>query len=369
MSRGRHAAPVQHPHIARAAITTGTMLAVTTGGMAAIAPAASAAPDSAWDALAKCESSGNWSNADTGHNGHYGGLQFSPSTWKAYGGLQYADRADHATREQQIAVAEKTLQGQGWGAWTCAPKAGVTGYGVNLRDVPPPPPPPAPTPPPPAAPAAAPTPPPPSSAYTVKSGDWLSTIAPRVGEDWHKLYQDNVSVIGSNPNLIYPGQVLAVGSAAPAVAPAAATAPAPPPPPAPAPPPPPAPSAGRHAAHANITNSAGPVRPQTQAAADNVVTDVPGADSITLGGTRASAIDPHGHPSGLAIDYMVGLGNTALGNAIVQYHIDHWDTLGVEYIIYKQRILLSPGGAWKPMEDRGSPTQNHMDHVHVNYRP
>ena len=79
---------------------------------------ASAAPDSTWDAVAGCESSGNWA-INTG-NGYYGGLQFSQSTWQAYGGLAYAPRADLATREQQIAVAEKTLAGQGWAAWTCA---------------------------------------------------------------------------------------------------------------------------------------------------------------------------------------------------------------------------------------------------------
>jgi hypothetical protein len=118
---------------------------------------------------------------------------------------------------------------------------------------------------------------------------------------------------------------------------------------------------------AHITNSAGPIKPQVQAAADRVVSNVPGADALTLGGTRASATDPDGHPSGKALDYMV-LGDTALGNAIVQYHIDHWDELGVEYIIYKQRILQSPNGSWTAMEDRGSPTANHMDHVHVNYR-
>jgi hypothetical protein len=61
------------------------------------------------------------------------------------------------------------------------------------------------------------------------------------------------------------------------------------------------------------------------------------------------------------------LSDTALGNAIVQYHIDHWAELGVEYIIYQQRILQSPGGSWSSMEDRGSATANHMDHVHVNY--
>jgi hypothetical protein len=118
---------------------------------------------------------------------------------------------------------------------------------------------------------------------------------------------------------------------------------------------------------AHITNTAGPIKPQVQAAADQVVSNVPGADALTLGGTRASATDPDGHPSGKALDYMV-LGDTALGNAIVAYHIDHWDELGVEYIIYKQRILQSPNGSWSAMEDRGSPTANHMDHVHVNYR-
>ena len=118
---------------------------------------------------------------------------------------------------------------------------------------------------------------------------------------------------------------------------------------------------------AKITNSAGPVRPQTQAAADAVVSNVPGAAGITIGGTRASATDPNGHPSGLALDYMT-LSDIDLGNAIVQYHIANWDAFGVEYLIYRQRILSSPDGAWKSMEDRGSPTQNHMDHVNVKYR-
>jgi len=68
-----------------------------------------------WDAVASCESTNNWS-INTG-NGFYGGLQFTQSTWEAYGGLQYAPRADLATREQQIAVAEGVLAGQGPGAW------------------------------------------------------------------------------------------------------------------------------------------------------------------------------------------------------------------------------------------------------------
>jgi hypothetical protein len=117
---------------------------------------------------------------------------------------------------------------------------------------------------------------------------------------------------------------------------------------------------------ARITNSSGPVKPQVQAAANAVVSHVPGADGITLGGTRPSATDPAGHPSGLALDYMV-LSNDALGDAIAQYHIDHWSELGVKYVIWQQRMLSSPTGSWQLMEDRGSPTENHMDHVHVNY--
>ncbi|AEF41941.1 resuscitation-promoting factor [Hoyosella subflava] len=79
---------------------------------------------STWDALAQCESTGNWA-INTG-NGYYGGLQFSQSTWAAYGGTQYAPRADLATREQQIAIAEKTRASQGWGAWpACSSKLGL----------------------------------------------------------------------------------------------------------------------------------------------------------------------------------------------------------------------------------------------------
>jgi hypothetical protein len=126
-------------------------------------------------------------------------------------------------------------------------------------------------------------------------------------------------------------------------------------------------AAAARAGIAHISNTAGSVKPVVQAAANQVVGNVPGAAGITLGGTRPSATDPGGHPSGLALDYMV-LSNTALGNAIVQYHVAHWQELGVEYLIYRQRMLSSPGGSWTPMEDRGSPTANHMDHVHVNYR-
>ena len=77
-----------------------------------------------WDRLAQCESSGNW-RIDTG-NGFFGGLQFLPATWEGFGGLGFAPRADLATREQQIIVAERVLTKQGWGAWpACSRKLGL----------------------------------------------------------------------------------------------------------------------------------------------------------------------------------------------------------------------------------------------------
>jgi hypothetical protein len=77
-----------------------------------------------WDALAECESGGDW-HVNTG-NGYYGGLQFTMQTWLAYGGGRYAARADLATRSQQIAVAIQTQAGQGWGAWpVCSRRVGL----------------------------------------------------------------------------------------------------------------------------------------------------------------------------------------------------------------------------------------------------
>src|SRR5699024_7049306 len=76
-----------------------------------------------WDAVAQCESGGNWSTS-TG-KGYYGGLQFSPQTWHAYGG---EGNPANASRSEQIAVAENVLDGQGIGAWpVCGAKAGASG--------------------------------------------------------------------------------------------------------------------------------------------------------------------------------------------------------------------------------------------------
>jgi uncharacterized protein YabE (DUF348 family) len=95
---------------------------VKVGTKQASAPAVSNA--STWDSIAQCEATGNWA-INTG-NGFYGGLQFTQSTWEAFGGGQYAARADLASREQQIAIGEKVRAGQGWGAWpSCTSKLGL----------------------------------------------------------------------------------------------------------------------------------------------------------------------------------------------------------------------------------------------------
>ncbi|GAB2741839.1 transglycosylase family protein [Kitasatospora kifunensis] len=185
------------------------------------ATTASAAPVSTWDKVAQCESSGNWS-INTG-NGYYGGLQFSASTWAAYGGTQYAAQANQATKDQQIAVAEKVLADQGPGAWpVCSVQAGLTQGGAPAAVNPAAPSAPAAQ----SAPAAPAQPSAPQAAqstqdagaqnYTVARGDWLSTIAQshHVAGGWQKLYELNKSVLTSGPDLLYPGQHLSLGATA-----------------------------------------------------------------------------------------------------------------------------------------------------------
>lgn len=98
-------------------------VALAGAGLTALSAPASAAPVSTWDALAQCESTGNWS-INTG-NGYYGGLQFSPSSWSAAGG---SGMPHQASKAEQIRVAENLLSMQGWGAWpACSAKLGLYG--------------------------------------------------------------------------------------------------------------------------------------------------------------------------------------------------------------------------------------------------
>ncbi|MFJ9147497.1 transglycosylase family protein [Streptomyces sp. NPDC102270] len=216
--RGRHRR-YQPNRINRASLT------VTAGGVGIAVPligtgTAHAADMDTWNKVAACESSSNWS-INTG-NGYYGGLQFTQSTWEAYGGARYAGRADLATRDQQIAVAEKVLDGQGPGAWpACSVRAGLTrggstpdiqpltkktasGQGVqpltrktaSVRDVQPQ------TTPQSRAGSA--------EMYTVVRGDSLSGIADahKVRGGWRGLYSANRQTVGADPDLILPGQRL-----------------------------------------------------------------------------------------------------------------------------------------------------------------
>ncbi|GHH75589.1 transglycosylase family protein [Kitasatospora indigofera] len=108
----------------RTALMAGAVLALPVAGLVT-ATSASAAPASTWDKVAQCEATGNW--AINSGNGFYGGLQFTSSTWAAFGGTAYAPQAHQATKAQQIAIGEKVLAAQGPGAWpVCSVKAGLT---------------------------------------------------------------------------------------------------------------------------------------------------------------------------------------------------------------------------------------------------
>jgi hypothetical protein len=225
----KHARPKVRKHVR---LALGITAAGVAGTAALLGPASAANAASVnWDAVAQCESGGNWS-INTG-NGFYGGLQFTRGTWKAYGGTKYASTANRASRSEQIAIAEKVLRGQGIGAWpVCGKKAGSTKHytakhasgststthksathkstahtttthkstvakstHTTRRTT--------------VAPTT--TVKATGKTYVVRSGDTLSTIAARnnVKGGWHTLYALNHSKI-SNPNLIFPGERIAL---------------------------------------------------------------------------------------------------------------------------------------------------------------
>ena len=169
--------------------------AVAAGAPLVLAGTAAAAPESAWDKLAQCESGGNW-KINTG-NGYYGGIQFNASTWRAYGG---SGLPHQASRSQQIAVAERTLAAQGWNAWpSCSRKMGLRGTPRS------------PARPPPRRRRRPPRPPRRRAGgnYTVKRGDTLSRIAKAHGMSVSALVSANRGVV-SNPNVLKVGVALSV---------------------------------------------------------------------------------------------------------------------------------------------------------------
>ncbi|MEJ2861215.1 LysM peptidoglycan-binding domain-containing protein [Actinomycetospora flava] len=174
-----------------------------------------ASADTDWDELAQCESSGDWST-NTG-NGFGGGLQFTDSTWRAFGG---SGQPEDASREEQIQVAERVKAEQGMNAWpTCSKKTGNTDDSANtesdsgsssssssdsddsdsegIRSAAPAEKP--------AQPAAAPA--APGAAHTVASGDTLSSIAAANGVSWQSVAERNGL---ANPDDLSVGQQLAL---------------------------------------------------------------------------------------------------------------------------------------------------------------
>ncbi|MFC9845577.1 transglycosylase family protein [Streptomyces sp. NPDC127595] len=100
---------------------TGSAIAIPLLG----ATSASAADTTTWDRVAECETGASWSQ--NAGDGYYGGLHVTEWDWENYGGLEYAPSADQASRSQQIAVAEKILDGRGLVAWpTCGPLSGLS---------------------------------------------------------------------------------------------------------------------------------------------------------------------------------------------------------------------------------------------------
>lgn len=186
-------------------------------GAVVATPIAVSAPANAadWDSLAQCESSGNWS-ANTG-NGFSGGLQFTQSTWKAYGGGQYASNAKDASREEQIQVAEKVLQAQGTKAWPgCSSKTSWSSGSSDSSS---------------SKSSSAKS----SSSsdsseksksssakqsksssvrskgadYTVQQGDTLGKIAQKYGVKYQDVFERNSNTL-KDPNTIFPGQQLEI---------------------------------------------------------------------------------------------------------------------------------------------------------------
>ena len=181
------------------------------GAFVLMPTAANAADDATWDALAECESGGNWS-INTG-NGYYGGLQFTLETWAANGGT--GNPAD-ASREQQIAIAENVLATQGWGAWpACSAQIGATGEAEPSAPMS-------------GEPEQAPeqaapeeaAPEPPAAVetnvetYEIQEGDTLSEIAEAQGIEngWEAIFEANQDTL-SNPDVIQAGDSLILPAA------------------------------------------------------------------------------------------------------------------------------------------------------------
>lgn len=125
-------------------------------------------------------------------------------------------------------------------------------------------------------------------------------------------------------------------------------------------------SSGGRCAPASGDYSLGPVTPQLTRLVGLLAPRF-GIDAV--GGWRSSATDPDGHPAGLAADFMIS--SPAQGDRLAAYARSHAQELGIDYVIWWQRIwsVARASEGWRPMADRGGVTENHRDHVHISVRP
>lgn len=302
-------------------------------------PSTTPGTDFPWDAVAKAESSGNWQNADTGNNGHFGGLQFSPDTWKAFGGLDFAPRPDQATREQQIEIANRTAfdgyngtQPQGLGAWETITKGMVPGVTVN----------------------------------TPRGGP----IGPVKGPSWQQLTTGVATPVGPvyGPPMPPPPGLDSVGAHG---APGAGTAAA----------------AAAPAGIAGVSPTGRPIYsgPHTSDTGGAVVPNVAAAEAIVKqlfpGVSVNNDYRPkdgyNEHSSGEAIDFSINPGGKmgvttpegqALGAQLKDFLVANAKTLGLQYGLWDQ-TQWNPDGSSSPMDNRGSVTENHGDHFHGRFNP
>ncbi|MCH0567264.1 MULTISPECIES: peptidoglycan DD-metalloendopeptidase family protein [unclassified Streptomyces] len=189
--------------------------ALSAGGSLVAAATATAAPAEVWDAVAACESGGDWS-LDSG-NGYFGGLQFQPGTWAEFGGHEFAENAHQATREQQITVAERVLAAQGPSAWPqCSLSAGLEPATAPATGTPP------------AAPDTAAS-APPNTGRTEQPGTWAETGRRDCTETTHQATREQQTTEAERgPALQDPGACLQCPTTGPepATTPATGTLPA-----------------------------------------------------------------------------------------------------------------------------------------------
>lgn len=407
---GRHR--ISQVAVRAATITTaaGAGLSVlgTAGADIALADQAS---ETAWNAIVSCESAGrNVNNSTYPKSSASGYFQIIDSTWRENGGGEFSSRAIGASREQQQVVADRiyTRSGNSFRDWNASKScwSGSVGSlapvvhgssavpqpefktvaatsstyrvvlgdslvriaaktGTNWRDL-----------------AAlnglsAPYTIYPGNVlklsgsqtprtsevvggttYTVRVGDTLNKIAQRHATSWQTLYSINRQVIGSNPAFILPGQVLTLPGDGTVVLPP------------PTSPPPATPVVPSQVSPTDRSCNGKLTPTSTDCAAWN-----PSARSAVAEITRRFGVSTvltrpgHSPTGGRAADLMV-YGDRAKGDAVAQYVIDNAARLGVDYVIWRQRIAGPwTGWAWRAMADRGSATANHLDHAHVSFRP